>query len=173
MANTPCVPRTEMRAWLTGRGSLTARIRARCKDFEVRVLQQRLGLPLPDERRLIGVRWHASALVREVLLCADGVPVVFAHSVVLPQHLRGAWHLVAGLGTRPLGAVLFADQSVRRGPLRVKLLDPRDRRWQRAVAASGIVPSGALWARRSVFKRAGRPILVTEVFLPTLARLFK
>ncbi|WP_374400795.1 chorismate lyase [Niveibacterium sp.] len=173
LANTPCVPRTEMRAWLTGRGSLTARIRARCTDFEVRVQQQRLGLPLPDERRLIGVRWHASALVREVLLCADGVPVVFAHSVVLPQHLRGAWHLVAGLGTRPLGAVLFADQSVRRGPLRLKLLDPRDRRWQRAVAASGIASSEALWARRSVFKRAGRPILVTEVFLPTLARLFK
>ncbi|GAA5185684.1 chorismate lyase [Niveibacterium umoris] len=167
------MPRGELRAWLTERGSLTARIRARCRAFEVRLVQQRLGLPLPDERKLIGVRWHASALVREVLLCADGVPVVFAHSVVLPRHLRGAWHLVAGLGTRPLGAVLFADRSVSRGPLQIKRIDARDARWKRAVSSSHIAVGEGLWARRSIFFRRARPILVTEVFLPTIGKLDK
>lgn len=165
------MPRSPLRAWLTERGSLTARVRARCELFELRVIQQHLGRPLPDERKLIGVRWHASALVREVLLCADGVPVVFAHSVVLPKHLRGAWHLVAGLGTRPLGAVMFAERTVRRHGLHFKALDRRDVRWQRAVAASGVAPTATMWARRSLFVRKGRPLLVTEVFLPTIARL--
>lgn len=163
--------RALIRPWLTDRGSLTARIRARCDRFEVQVLQQRLALPLVDERALLGRVRPSSALVREVLLCADGVPVVFAHSVVLPRHLRGAWHLVAGLGARPLGAVLFADASVKRGRLHFKRLGPRDPRWQRAIGSAALSSPGPLWARRSVFLRRDLPLLVTEVFLPTIASL--
>ncbi|WP_341676171.1 chorismate lyase [Niveibacterium sp. SC-1] len=158
-----------LRRWLTDRGSLTARIRARCQRFEVRVLRQHLARPAHDEQRLLGLRAHESALVREVLLVADGIPVIFAHSVVAPRHVRGAWHLVAGLGTRPLAAVIFADPRVRRGQLRYKRLDCRDARYANALRASDET-ADALWARRSVFRRGSSPLLVTELFLsPILA----
>ncbi|MCL2656808.1 MAG: chorismate lyase [Betaproteobacteria bacterium] len=171
LRHVPLAPSDPLRGWLSNRGSLTARIRARCRRFEVRVLRQHLALPLEDERRVLSARAHSLALVREVLLVADGVPVVFAHSAILPRHVRGVWHLVTGLGARPLGSVLFADPAVSRGRLYFQSLRVPDERWQLAACAiSGQAPA-CLWARRSVFLKQERPLLVTEVLLPNLLEL--
>ena len=79
---------------------------------------------------------------------------------MLPRaSLRGVWRELGELGARPLGAVLFADNRVARLPLAFCKL-PRLHPISRRVGQSG------LWARRSIFLRAGRRILVTETFLP-------
>ncbi len=159
-----------LRPWLTDPGSLTARIVSRCSRFEVHVLYEGRRLPFDDERTLIGLPLGRLAWTREVLLFADGIPVVFAHSVLAPQDLNGAWHMAQAIGSRPLGAALFADPSIRRGPLRVARLDERDPLHRRASAAAGTaLPT--LWARRSRFCRVGRPLLVSEIFLPGIAAL--
>jgi chorismate lyase len=159
-----------LRAWLSDQTSLTARIRARCGKFYVQVLNDGLALPLEAERRPIGLRQGQYAWVREVLLHADGRPVVFAHSVAAPRDLNGPWRLAAGIGGRPLGAALFADPGIRRAPLsvaRMAMASPLHRRAETAVNAK--LP--ALWARRSCFMRDGRPLMVTEVFLPGISAL--
>ncbi|HRP98369.1 MAG TPA: chorismate lyase [Rhodocyclaceae bacterium] len=158
-----------LRAWLTDAGSLTARIRARCGAFSVRVLCQRLARVRPDEAALVGLRRYEVAWVREVLLVADGRPVVFARSVLPRRSVRGAWHLFHGIGSRPLGAALFADPRIVRGALACASLDRRDARYHRALAAAGSdVSPRVLWARRSLFRLHGRALLVTEVFLPPI-----
>lgn len=156
--------------WLADRGSLTARLIARGRHFEVRVLGERRARPMPDERRLIGLTAGRHAWTREVLLLVDAMPVVFAHSVLSPRDLLGAWHMARAIGARPLGAALFADPTIVRGPLRCARLDRRHPLHRRACALLGkeLPP---LWARRSLFGRQGRPLLVSEVFLPALARL--
>lgn len=159
-----------LRPWLTDPGSLTARLAARCAQLRVRVLRQATALPNEDERRLIGLPRGRRAWLREVLLVADGRPVVFAHSAIAPRDLRGPWRMAAGMGGRPLGAALFADPRIARGALHCERLDAAHslhRRTQEAVGTA--LP--ALWARRSRFLHRGRPLLVTEVFLPTLAEL--
>jgi len=161
---------THLRPWLTDPDSLTARLAARCGKLEVRVLRQSMALPGEDERALVGLPRGRRAWLREVLLVADGRPVVFAHSVLAPRDLRGAWRMAAAVGGRPLGAALFADPRIARGALHCERLDgahPLHRRAQRAVSAA--LP--ALWARRSRFLHRNRPLLVTEVFLPTIADL--
>lgn len=161
-----------LRPWLTDPASLTARIVARCTHFEVRVLRELRARPCPDERALLGLPPGRHAWTREVLLVADGVPVVFAHSVLAPRDLTGAWHMARAIGSRPLGAALFADPGIRRGPLAVACLNaahPLHRRAAAVASAQGTLPP--LWARRSRFSRQGRPLLVTEVFLPGIARL--
>jgi chorismate--pyruvate lyase len=158
--------------WLTDHGSLTARIRARCGDFRVQVLSQRLGPPHVDEAAMLGLRRGELAWVREVLLIADGRPVVFARSVLPRRNVRGAWNLFHGIGSRPLGAALFADPRIAREPLTAARIDCRDARYHRAIASAGIAPVRAgLWARRSVFRLRGRALLVTEVFLPAILEL--
>lgn len=159
-----------LRPWLTDSGSLTARLAARCAKLQVRVLRQAMALPNEDERRLIGLPRGRRAWLREVLLVADGRAVVFAHSVIAPRDLRGPWRMAAAVGGRPLGAALFADPRIARGPLHGERLEaehPLRRRAQRAVG--GTLPT--LWARRSRFLRRGRPLLVTEVFLPAIEDL--
>lgn len=154
-----------LRGWLRDTGSLTARVRARCTHFAVRVRFEGRACLARDERAVLGGAPGGRAWVREVLLLADGVPVVFARSVVRPEAMRGAWRLLDVLGTRPLGAVLFADPRVVRGALHYRRLSPREARCRPWCAA------GAHWARRRAFIRQGHVLLVTELFLPALLQL--
>lgn len=156
--------------WLLDTGSLTARLKARCDRFRVHVVAEQRAQPAIDERRLIGLPIGRLAWTREVLLYADDIAVVFAHSVLAPRDLNGAWHMARAIGSRPLGAALFADPSISRGPLTTARLDPRHPLHHRACEVLGIgLP--VLWARRSRFTRLGRPLLVTEVFLPGIERM--
>ncbi len=159
-----------LRGWLTDPHSLTSRIRARCRHFSVQPLRQCVGRAERDEWSLLGCGTPRRVRVREVLLCADGQPVVFAHSVVRLGDVSGAWRLFAGIGTRPLGEALFADARIARSALSVRRLDVHHPLFRR-VRAAGIDASSPLWARRSLFMRAGRPLLVTEVFLPAISGL--
>ena len=81
--------------------------------------------------------------------------------------LRGAWHRVGTLGTRPLAMALFADPLVARGEFEFARLDSRHPLWKRASELLGRAMP-VLWARRSLFHRHDRPLMVTEVFLPGL-----
>lgn len=160
-----------LRPWLTDAASLTARIRARCSELRVQVLHQSTGLPLADEARALGLPVGRRVWVREVLLLADGCPVVFGRSILPRGHARGAWHLFHGIGARPLGAALFADPAIRRGPLLSARLDRRDKRYHLAIAAAGLQGASApptLWARRSLFRLRERSLMVSEVFLPAI-----
>ena len=159
-----------LRPWLADTASLTARIVARCNKFKVRVLRETLAPPFLDEHDLIALPLHRHAWMREVLLIADGVPVVFAHSILAPRDLTGAWHMARAIGSRPLGAALFADPGIARGPLHAARLTAAHPLHRHAAAAVGeSLPT--LWGRRSRFCRQDRPLLVTEVFLPGIARL--
>jgi chorismate--pyruvate lyase len=158
------------RPWLAWRGSLTWRITARSRRFRVEVVRQGLRFPNQDEYRQLGRPARGLVLVREVVLHADGVPVVLAHSTAAWRDLSGAWRAVRGLGSRPLAEALFTDPLVSRRSLEFALIDPRHPLGRRARQVFGR-DFPALRARRSRFVRRGRPLLVTEVFLPALLDL--
>ena len=158
------------RPWLAWRGSLTWRITAHAEDFRVQVVRQGLHTPNEDEYRQLGQPTHRRALVREVVLHAGGRPVVLAHSIAAWRDLSGTWRGLRGLGTRPLAEALFTDPLVSRGALEFVRIDARHPLGRRARQVFGReLP--VLWARRSRFLKRGRPLLVTEVFLPELLAL--
>jgi chorismate--pyruvate lyase len=162
-----------LHGWLSDSASLTARIEARCNQLRVKVLAQGLARPHHDEAILLGLRAGELACVREVLLIADDRPVVYARSLLSRGDLRGAWRMFAGIGSRPLGAALFADPLVHRAPLNVHRMDRRDTRYRRVAGCVGLDGNTALWARRSCFMRRGCPLIVCEVFLPAILELRK
>jgi len=158
------------RHWLIDPGSLTQRLQALCQAFAVVGVRQQWACPQPDEALLLGLRPRQRALLREVSLCCANNPVVFAHSVLPCRSLRGEWHGLGRLGTRPLGAALFVNPRVVRTPLAYRKLLPVHSLYRRAVAGLHDRPP-CLWARRSVFMLHGARILVTEVFLPGVLEL--
>lgn len=162
--------RLPYRAWLADRGSLTRRLKERCRAFRVAPLRQELDRPLPDELGRVGLRPGELALVREVYLLCGETPVVFAHSVLMPGDLRGVWNSVSRQGAKPLGEALFSDPRVRREPLEYRALGRHHALYRRA---SRLLPDppAQLWARRSLFSLRARPLLVTEVFLPAVLEL--
>ena len=158
------------RQWLIDGGSLTRRLQLLSNSFAVQPLSLRSARPQIDEAMLLGLQPRRYALLREVYLYCENRPVVFAHSVLPHASLRGDWQKLGGLGTRPLGAALFADPRVVRTPLSYCKLSSHHPLFARATAALDEMPS-ELWARRSVFLLKNWPILVTEVFLPGVLKL--
>ena len=157
-------PDPALRSWLTEPGSLTARCQYACRDFRVRLLDYGKDLPQADEmprRRLV---W-----VREVVLECDGVPVIFAHTVLSTATRGRLTRWLAGLGSRSLGSLLFSYPGFRRGAIEYRRLDARHTLHQRAAALGAAGP--CLWARRSLHRLGAQQVLVTEVFLPAIANL--
>ena len=158
------------RPWLLDRGSLTRRIQVRCAAFSVRHVRQRYGVAMPSERHMVALKHCSHALLRDVFLYCGETPMVFAHSVLPATSLHGDWQRLCRLGSKPLGAALFSNPKVRRTPLHFKKLNRRDALYRCACTVLPNPPA-SLWARRSVFYLEGRPILVTEVFLPDILEL--
>jgi len=161
-----------LRSWLFEKGSLTRRLVADCGGrFSLRLVGSALGPPLPDERRALKLPVGRSALVRQVYLLCDGRPLIFARSVFPLRSLRGKNRRLTRLGSRPLAGLLFGHRPAGRDPLEVAALSPGHP--LHALACQDLAPSpmGTLWARRSVFYPARKPVLVTEVFFPEIAWL--
>jgi chorismate--pyruvate lyase len=133
----------------------------------LRLATARAGL---DEAACVQLNPRDLALLREVHLYCGDTPVVFAHSVIPRAGLRGPWHGLSELGSKPLGAALFADPRVERSALQFQKIGGRHELFQRACRLLAQRPPH-LWARRSVFSLRHRPILVTEVFLPGILEL--
>ncbi|OGV76495.1 MAG: chorismate--pyruvate lyase [Methylotenera sp. RIFCSPLOWO2_02_FULL_45_14] len=152
-------------SWLIDNGSLTARLQQRYHKFSVQPLTVKYVRPIQDEAAVLHLPIDKTVLVREVLLVGDGFPVVFAHSVLPRNSLRGAWRGLSKLGSKPLGATLFANPKVKRTPLSYKKLSSNHMLHQHATQHLTVKPL-YLWARRSIFSLNCANIMVTEVFLP-------
>lgn len=158
----------EFRAWLADQGSLTRRLKQRCRHFSVRPAGVGLARPNRDERAPLRLRAGQLAYVREVVLHCDGRPVVFAHSVAPVKSLRGPWAALTRLGSRPLGEALFSNPCVTRGGLQYRRIPARHPLARQAARAGILMSQKSVWARRSLFTLHGHNLMVTEVFLPSI-----
>ena len=159
-----------LRGWLLDQGSLTDRLKRCCRDgFAVRVLDEAWRRPQLDEARVLGLPVTALAWVRQVQLLCHGKPWVFARTVVPVTTLTGPQQRLSWLGNRPLGAYLFADPGMWRSPVQLARITRGGALFDNAVRGLARKPQ-AIWGRRSVFRVGGKPLLVSEIFLPPIAR---
>ena len=150
--------------WLFDASSLTKRLLQRCPDdFRVEVILQTIAKPTLDEALSLGIEVGRSALIREVMLFCGGQAVVYARTVIPLKTLTGAQRCYASLGSRPLGAMLFADRSMRRDEVEISMLLPGD-----PLYANTQCLDETVWGRRSIFRVGGKPLLVSEFFLPVI-----
>lgn len=148
----------QWRDWLMDAGSLTRRlVQFSGGNFRVEVLSQRWAIPTASERKALGMRSRQKALIREVQLIGNDQAWVYARSILPATTLTGRQRLLAQLGSRPLGQMLFQDPTMQRGPLQISQLRLHN--------------GDTAWARRSVFSLSDKPLLVCEVFLPALLQV--
>lgn len=169
MLITDSVP-SELAPWLFDEGSLTRRIIQNCnRAFRVEILSQDWQRPMLNEAKRLGVHPEHRALIREVLLYCGDTPWVFARSVIPGKTLTGPRRFLGKLDNRPLGAVLFSDPGISRDALEVAQIHPGQRMFSCATQRLSTSPD-ALWGRRSVFYLKKKPLLVNEIFLPSLSQ---
>ncbi|WP_293931811.1 chorismate lyase [Iodobacter sp.] len=163
-----CLAPRHLLPWLTERGSLTAMLMAHFPNISVEVIFQGWQAAHLDEMDCLGHVAHQQNIAcREVLLKSNQQPLVYAHSITTASALRKGFHLFGRSGSRPLGALLFADPKIQRSSLSWCCIDTRHPLWQKTQAAVGHLPQ-RLWARRSVFYSGCDKLLVTEVFLSSI-----
>jgi chorismate--pyruvate lyase len=165
----------QWQSWLGDTGSLTQKIeRAIGQKLEVLVLRDRRQNLNSDESRYFHFKINRCR-VREVLLCANGIPLVMAHSIIPTTSSCGSNHEVLRLGKKPLGAVLFAKTRMhsKQKPMReIARLDKQSELWKKCSKLYPELPSIA-WSRRTLYELKGRSLLVSEVFLPALLHNLK
>jgi chorismate--pyruvate lyase len=159
------VPANMLR-WLLDPASLTLRVRSACSGrFRVDVLSQGWARPHLNEAEVLGMRGNCWGFVREVQLMCDDQPWVFARTIIPRSTLVGANRRLTRLKTRPLGAVLFANPTMTRGPVEIARIASGVRLYASATQHMSTLPA-EIWGRRSVFTLSGKPLLVSEIFLP-------
>lgn len=157
-----------LRDWLFDEGSLTRRLHRRSAGaLEVKVIAQRAGRPSVGEARALGIDPARRCVVRRVYLHGRGEPWVYARTVIPHASLTGSARRLKSLGSKPLGAALFADPSMERGGVEAVRVRRGDA-MHAEIAAALAHPPEDIWGRRSIFRLSGRPLLVSEFFLPGL-----
>ena len=152
--------------WLAEPGLLTARVRAACgAATRLRLLRLEPAPLEPRIARRLGVE-DATCMLREIEFTCGARRWIFAQSV-FPQSTVRHHPWLRELGDNGLGESLSAVADVRREPLEFLEFGAS----HPLARAAGVDDSSArLWARRAVYRLAGWPILVQEVFLPALGR---
>lgn len=85
--------------------------------------------------------------LREVRMFGDGVPWLEGRTVIPEQTLSGSDRGLLDLNTTQLGRYVFKDNRLTRDYIQIGR-------------------QGELWARLSLLRLSGNPLLLTEVFLP-------
>lgn len=114
---------------------------------------------------MLGMRHGERAVIRQVHLLCGNRPWIYARTIIPATSMRGKLQRLAHLGTRPLGAMLFADPGMQRGVVELANITSREALFRDATCHMHEQP-GDIWGRRSVFRIAHKPLLVSEIFLP-------
>ena len=183
------------RHWLYYSKSLTRRLEDLTQQpITVRLLQQAMGHLLSDEIGLLGSSQHhlktlskyrarhigsnkstgAQAHIREVCLTAGSTPLVVARTV-WPKN-SSAQQLLAQLGSRPLGELLFnsnpeSSSSAVFVQRQIMLLKPGCPLYALAQSAQTLRKLPSYWARKTLYRFYDQPLIVTEIYLPIVKHL--
>jgi len=133
--------------WLLLEDSMTKRFEQQGKQVSVTLIREAFVTPddIPEELPLLPA--EARYWLREILLCADGEPWLAGRTVVPESTLSGPELALQKLGNTPLGRYLFTSSTLTRDFIEIGRED-------------------TLWGRRSRLRLGGKPLLLTELFLP-------
>lgn len=162
----------DVHSWVFEQGSLTRRLRNTYgSSFTVEILFHRWKPAFLSECNLLKLPHQQYNLVREVLLHANGEPLILARTILPQQTIRIAKRNLSHLGTRPLGEVIFSYPKLERQELNVCCIE--NSLWAKAALEKVPIIEGAkIWGRRTVYAIHKQKLLVSEFFMPTALALF-
>lgn len=137
----------QLRDWLLLEDSMTKRFEQQGKSVTVTLIREAfVGQDeVAEEQSLLPA--EPRYWLREILLCADGEPWLVGRTVVPESTLSGPELQLQQLGNTPLGRYLFTSSTLTRDFIEIG-------------------KDAELWGRRSRLRLSGKPLLLTELFLP-------
>lgn len=152
-----CEPPEALRPWLLETDSMTRRLRRHNRHFSLQLLGNRSVLFGVDEQQLVAAE-QPQGLCREVILHGDRGPAVLGWTLFAEAALQESG--LHELGEQPLGERIFGDEPARRDHLQLACFE---------IASNPWCPAAIVWGRRSRLFLGQWPLLVHELFLPSLS----
>jgi chorismate--pyruvate lyase len=153
--------------FLFNEGSLTQFLQEQCSGlFNIELIAEVWQHPLPEETILLSIADDEATFIRKSLLKCDDKTLVYARTVIPVKTLAGENQKLIQLGEKPLGDVLFNDDSTYRSDMNYAKI-PVDCELH-SEATNGLDNVSELWGRQSVFYIDQQPLLITEIFLPAI-----
>jgi len=147
-----------LRPWLLEADSMTRRLRHHNRHFSVQLLGNHSVTLCADEQQLVAAE-QPMGLCREVILHGDRGPAVLGWTLFAEAALQESG--LGELGEQPLGERIFGDEPARRDHLQLACFE---------IASNPWCPAATVWGRRSRLFLGQWPLLVHELFLPSLSR---
>ena len=147
--------------WLEDQGSLTSALMAFSNEnFRVNVLSEHWSQPLPWEAKKLGIPLELDARIREVeLLCHEEV-MVYARSIIPLSMFEAEAQTFKGMGSKPLGHLLFKDGRARNRQRSYAIYRKHD-----LESEDGSESAQTILGRSTPYEYHGGEILVSEFFV--------
>lgn len=165
-------PSANVREWLTKPYVLSYVFKEVCKTFNVKILSQAFGMPLPEESGKLTKaedKLQECAFIRQVYLQEDRLPLSFGRIVIPVSTYEQNFTRINQVGDNPFGeTVLYSHPNLTRSPFEYSYISYGPlfhliyEKIPKTIAHQGV------WGRRSLFLLGALPLLVTEVFMPHL-----
>ena len=136
---------------------MTRRLRRYNHHLSVQLLGNRAVSLTVDEQAVVAVSAPVG-MSREVILHGDGGPAILGWTLFAEAALQGGG--LQDLGEQPLGERIFGDAPARRDHLQLACFE---------IASNSWCPAATVWGRRSRLFLGQWPLLVHELFLPSLS----
>lgn len=161
------LPTSPLKEWLLANGSLTKKLKGCGEVFEVKVLGEDFLPPFTGEYPEQEQVW-----VREVLLCVDSIPWVFARTLIPSELFSSKKTDFISLGTRSLGELLYNNDEFHQGKIELAQFG-KDSQLMQLAKSLNQTATTELWGRRRYFNFQDQQLLVSESFLPQAQQMIQ
>ena len=153
---------SKLKYWLLDTKSLSYRIRNIAK-LEIIPIETRVSNIFLNEKRVFGHRKSEHLYLREVLIYADKLPIMYARTILPSKYLRGFWHKIKKLNNKPLADIVFERKMIIRSDFKFKKPSINDD-FSKRIKMFSLKKTKILATRQSTFKNKNEKVLLTEVF---------
>jgi chorismate--pyruvate lyase len=152
----------KLKYWLLDMKSLSYRIRNIAK-LEIIPVEIRGSNIFVNEKKIFGNIKSEHLYLREVLIYADKLPIMYARTILPSNYLRGFWHKIKNLNNKPLADIVFERRMIIRSRFKFKKPSINDN-FSKRIKMFDLKNTKILATRQSTFKNKNEKVLLTEVF---------
>lgn len=151
-----------VQSWIYTNDSLTQRLRSYYgQSVAVEILFQSWRPAFMCECQLLKLPSQRYSLIREVLLHANGKPLVIARTILPAKTIKIAKHNLSRLGNRPLGEVIFSYRKLKCLQLNISQTTPNI--WTQKLQQK-VQFRKNIWGRSTLYAICKQQLLVSEFF---------
>ena len=151
-----------LKYWLLDVKSLSYRI-SNIAKLEIIPVKARKNRVFSNEKKVFGYKKSEDLYLREVLIYANKIPIMYARTIFPVIHLRGFWRNIKKLKNKPLADIVFNKKKILRSNFKFRKPSYNDE-FSKRIRRFSLKKTKIIAIRESTFRNKNEKVLLTEVF---------